>query len=151
MGRSYVAALPKSRLLSFAGEPVQDFSVLPGNIATETAFENAIILHAWVGGSANIVTHLLADTHEAKGASRWPRFCMSPCLFEVVPKADKYHIEGRTAVLTQNLSVLSPQCCALATGVQSLSTLQLEERRTDALSAVNWTLMQYPVSNARAN
>jgi dihydroxy-acid dehydratase len=75
----------------------EDDSVLPRNIATFEAFENAMTLDVAMGGSTNTVLHLLAAAQEA-GVD----FTMSdidrisrhvPCLCKVAPATDKYHIE----------------------------------------------------------
>jgi len=74
-----------------------DYSVLPRNIATRAAFENAMVLDVSMGGSTNTVLHLLAAAHEAE-----VEFTMAdidrisrkvPCLCKVAPMTDKYHIE----------------------------------------------------------
>ncbi|WP_442593627.1 dihydroxy-acid dehydratase [Parapusillimonas sp. JC17] len=74
-----------------------DASVLPRNIATIQAFENAMALDVSMGGSTNTVLHLLAAAQEA-GVN----FTMSdidrisrrvPCLCKVAPATNKYHIE----------------------------------------------------------
>ncbi|HEY9281223.1 MAG TPA: dihydroxy-acid dehydratase [Eoetvoesiella sp.] len=74
-----------------------DVSVLPRNIATFQAFENAMALDVSMGGSTNTVLHLLAAAQEA-GVD----FTMSdidrisrrvPCLCKVAPATDKFHIE----------------------------------------------------------
>ena len=74
-----------------------DYSVLPRNIATKAAFENAMVLDVSMGGSTNTVLHLLAAAHEAQ-----VEFTMAdidrisrkvPCLCKVAPMTDKYHIE----------------------------------------------------------
>ena len=74
-----------------------DASVLPRNIATFAAFENAMSLDVAMGGSTNTVLHLLAAAQEA-GVD----FTMSdidrisrrvPCLCKVAPATNKYHIE----------------------------------------------------------
>ena len=74
-----------------------DASVLPRNIATKAAFENAMALDVSMGGSTNTVLHLLAAAHEAGVA-----FSMAdidrisrkvPCLCKVAPMTDKFHIE----------------------------------------------------------
>lgn len=74
-----------------------DASVLPRNVATLQAFENAMTLDVAMGGSTNTVLHLLAAAQEA-GVN----FTMSdidrisrrvPCLCKVAPATDKYHIE----------------------------------------------------------
>jgi len=75
----------------------EDASVLPRNIATKRAFENAMTLDVAMGGSTNTVLHLLAAAQEA-GVD----FTMSdidrisrkvPCLCKAAPATDKYHIE----------------------------------------------------------
>ena len=74
-----------------------DTSVLPRNIATFEAFENAVALDVAMGGSTNTVLHLLAAAHEAGVA-----FTMAdidrlsrkvPCLSKVAPATQKYHME----------------------------------------------------------
>ncbi|GAB7126493.1 dihydroxy-acid dehydratase [Silvimonas sp. JCM 19000] len=75
----------------------EDSSVLPRNIATFEAFENAMSLDVAMGGSTNTVLHLLAAANEA-GVD----FKMShidkvsrrvPCLAKVAPATQKYHME----------------------------------------------------------
>ncbi|WP_019939210.1 dihydroxy-acid dehydratase [Bordetella sp. FB-8] len=74
-----------------------DVSVLPRNIATKSAFANAMTLDVAMGGSTNTVLHLLAAAQEG-GVD----FTMAdidrisrrvPCLCKVAPSTDKYHIE----------------------------------------------------------
>jgi dihydroxy-acid dehydratase len=74
-----------------------DASVLPRNIATKRAFENAMALDVSMGGSTNTVLHLLAAAQEA-GVD----FTMAdidrisrkvPCLCKVAPATQQYHIE----------------------------------------------------------
>ncbi|ATB27641.1 dihydroxy-acid dehydratase [Melittangium boletus] len=75
----------------------EDASVLPRNIATKAAFENAMALDVSMGGSTNTVLHLLAAAQEA-GVD----FTMAdidrisrkvPCLCKVAPATQDYHIE----------------------------------------------------------
>jgi dihydroxy-acid dehydratase len=75
----------------------KDSSVLPRNIGSKQAFENAVALDVAMGGSTNTVLHLLAAAQEA-GVD----FTMSdidrisrrvPCLCKAAPATDKYHIE----------------------------------------------------------
>lgn len=75
----------------------EDLSVLPRNIATKEAFENAMALDVSMGGSTNTVLHLLATAREA-GVD----FTMAdidrisrkvPCLAKVAPATQQYHIE----------------------------------------------------------
>ena len=74
-----------------------DNNVLPRNIATFEAFENAMSLDIAMGGSTNTVLHLLAAAHEA-GVS----FTMKdidrlshkvPNLCKVAPATQQYHME----------------------------------------------------------
>ncbi|MGG4773225.1 dihydroxy-acid dehydratase [Alcaligenaceae bacterium 429] len=75
----------------------EDASVLPRNVATFEAFENAMTLDVAMGGSTNTVLHLLAAAQEAE-----VNFTMSdidrisrrvPCLSKVAPATQQYHIE----------------------------------------------------------
>lgn len=74
-----------------------DYSVLPRNIATFEAFENAMALDVAMGGSTNTVLHLLAAAHEAgvdftmKDIDRISR--LVPCVCKVAPATAKYHME----------------------------------------------------------
>jgi dihydroxy-acid dehydratase len=74
-----------------------DASVLPRNIATFDAFENAMSLDIAMGGSTNTVLHLLAAAHEAevdftmKDMDRLSR--LVPNLCKVAPATPKYHME----------------------------------------------------------
>ncbi len=74
-----------------------DASILPRNIATMAAFENAMALDVSMGGSTNTVLHLLAAAHEAGVPFRMAdidRISRKvPCLCKVAPITDKYHIE----------------------------------------------------------
>jgi len=71
--------------------------VLPRNIATKAAFENAIALDIAMGGSTNTVLHLLAAANEAKvdftmaDIDRMSR--KIPNLCKVAPATNKYHME----------------------------------------------------------
>ncbi|OJY19342.1 dihydroxy-acid dehydratase [Pandoraea sp. 64-18] len=74
-----------------------DASVLPRNIATKAAFENAMALDVAMGGSTNTVLHLLAAAQEAgvdfKMADIDRISRKVPCLCKAAPATDKYHIE----------------------------------------------------------
>jgi dihydroxy-acid dehydratase len=73
-----------------------DESILPRNIATKAAFENAMTLDIAMGGSTNTVLHLLAIAHEAgvpftmqdieRLSRRVPNIC------KVAPSSS-YHVE----------------------------------------------------------
>src|SRR5690554_5245272 len=74
-----------------------DESVLPRNIATFEALENAMALDIAMGGSTNTILHLLAAAQEAevdfdlKDIDRMSR--KVPQLCKVAPNTPKYHIE----------------------------------------------------------
>ncbi|MCP4284190.1 MAG: dihydroxy-acid dehydratase [Gammaproteobacteria bacterium] len=74
-----------------------DASVLPRNIATFDAFENAMSLDIAMGGSTNTVLHLLAAAHEAEvdftmaDIDRLSR--KVPNLCKVAPSTQQYHME----------------------------------------------------------
>ena len=74
-----------------------DASVLPRNVATRDAFENAMALDIAMGGSTNTILHLLAAAHEGgvdfglKEIDELSR--RVPCLCKVAPNSPKYHVE----------------------------------------------------------
>jgi dihydroxy-acid dehydratase len=74
-----------------------DHNVLPRNIATFEAFENAIALDIAMGGSTNTVLHLLAAANEGgvgftmKDIDRMSR--KVPNLCKVAPSTPLYHME----------------------------------------------------------
>jgi dihydroxy-acid dehydratase len=74
-----------------------DDSVLPLNIATRDAFENAMALDVAMGGSTNTILHLLAAAREAgvdfglKEIDELSR--RVPCVCKVAPATAKYHVE----------------------------------------------------------
>ena len=76
---------------------LDDFSVLPRNIANFKAFENAVALDVAMGGSTNTVLHLLAAAREAEvpftmaDIDRMSR--KVPCLSKVAPAVPDVHIE----------------------------------------------------------
>ena len=74
-----------------------DDTALPRQIATRTAFENAMVLDIAMGGSTNTILHLLAAAQEAD-----VKFTMAdidalsrnvPQLCKVAPSTPKYHME----------------------------------------------------------
>ena len=75
----------------------EDESVLPRNIATFEAFENAMSLDIAMGGSTNTVLHLLAAAYEAgvdftmADIDRLSRNV--PCLSKVAPAKQDVHME----------------------------------------------------------
>ncbi len=74
----------------------ENSKVLPRNIATKAAFENAMSLDVAMGGSTNTVLHILATAQEAgvdftmKDIDRISR--KVPCVCKVAPNSH-YHIE----------------------------------------------------------
>jgi dihydroxy-acid dehydratase len=74
-----------------------DASVLPRNVATREAFENAMALDIAMGGSTNTILHLLAAAHEADvdfGLKEIDELSRRvPCLCKVAPNSQKYHVE----------------------------------------------------------
>ncbi len=74
-----------------------DESVLPRNIASFEAFENAMTLDIAMGGSTNTVLHLLAAAHEGEipftmaDIDRLSR--RVPCLCKVAPAKSDVHME----------------------------------------------------------
>ncbi|HLS42256.1 MAG TPA: dihydroxy-acid dehydratase [Paenalcaligenes sp.] len=74
-----------------------DASVLPRNVATFEAFENAMTLDVAMGGSTNTVLHLLAAAQEAgvdftmEDIDRISR--RVPCLSKVAPATELFHME----------------------------------------------------------
>ncbi|MGX7744200.1 dihydroxy-acid dehydratase [Rhodopseudomonas parapalustris] len=74
-----------------------DASVLPRNIASFKAFENAMTLDIAMGGSTNTVLHLLAAAREAeldfsmKDIDRLSR--RVPCLSKIAPSVPDVHME----------------------------------------------------------
>ena len=74
-----------------------DESVLPRDIATRAAFENAVALDVAMGGSTNTVLHLLAAAREAEldfGVTDIDAISRRvPCLAKVAPNTPKYHME----------------------------------------------------------
>ncbi|SFN40811.1 dihydroxyacid dehydratase [Izhakiella capsodis] len=74
-----------------------DSSVLPRNIASKSAFENAMTLDIAMGGSTNTVLHLLAAAQEGEidfNISDIDRLSRKvPHLCKVAPSTQKYHME----------------------------------------------------------
>jgi len=74
-----------------------DMSVLPRNIASKGAFENAMALDIAMGGSTNTVLHILAAAHEGEidftmdDIDRMSR--KVPCLCKVAPAKSDVHME----------------------------------------------------------
>lgn len=74
-----------------------DESVLPRNIASKAAFENAMALDIAMGGSTNTVLHILAAAHEGEidftmdDIDRLSR--RVPCLSKVAPAKQDVHME----------------------------------------------------------
>ncbi|MEY8119492.1 dihydroxy-acid dehydratase [Falsihalocynthiibacter sp. BN13B15] len=75
----------------------EDESVLPRNVATKAAFENAMTLDIAMGGSTNTVLHLLAAAHEGEidfDMSDIDRLSRGvPVLCKVAPSIANVHME----------------------------------------------------------
>ena len=75
----------------------EDDSVLPRNIASKAAFENAMTLDIAMGGSTNTVLHILAAAQEGgidftmNDIDRLSRH--TPNICKVAPSTQEYHIE----------------------------------------------------------
>ena len=82
---------------AFASYEDGDESVLPRNIASRTAFLNAMTLDIAMGGSTNTVLHLLAVAQEAgadfnmKDIDELSR--KVPCLCKLAPNTQKYSVQ----------------------------------------------------------
>ncbi|MGH3391271.1 MAG: dihydroxy-acid dehydratase, partial [Actinomadura sp.] len=74
-----------------------DESVLPLNIATRDAFENAMALDVAMGGSTNTILHLLAAAREAHvdfGLKEIDELSRRvPCICKLAPATSEYHVE----------------------------------------------------------
>ncbi|MEU5881346.1 dihydroxy-acid dehydratase [Spirillospora sp. NPDC047279] len=74
-----------------------DESVLPLNIATKDAFENAMVLDIAMGGSTNTILHLLAaavEGHVDFGLKEIDELSRRvPCVCKLAPATAKYHVE----------------------------------------------------------
>ncbi|WDZ76051.1 dihydroxy-acid dehydratase [Ensifer adhaerens] len=75
----------------------EDENVLPRNVASKQAFENAMALDIAMGGSTNTVLHILAAAHEGEvdftmaDIDRLSR--KVPCLSKVAPAKSDVHME----------------------------------------------------------
>jgi len=106
-GSALATHLKRKELFLEAGKIIVDITkrfyekdekgILPRDIATKEAFENAMSLDVSMGGSTNTVLHLLAAAKEAKvdftmkDIDRISRDV--PCLAKVAPASQKYHME----------------------------------------------------------
>jgi dihydroxy-acid dehydratase len=74
-----------------------DETVLPLNIATKDAFENAMVLDIAMGGSTNTILHLLAaavEGHVNFGLKEIDELSRRvPCICKLAPATAKYHVE----------------------------------------------------------
>ena len=106
-GSTLATQVARRDLFTRAGELIVDIakryyqdddeSVLPRNVATRQAFENAMALDMAMGGSTNTVLHILAAAQEGevefdlKDIDRISRNV--PCLAKVAPNSPKYYME----------------------------------------------------------
>jgi len=109
-----------------------DESVLPRNIATKAAFNNAMTLDVAMGGSTNTVLHILAAAQEAE-----LDFTLKdietishrvPCISKVAPNHPDYHMEDvhRAGGIPALLGELN-RGGLLETNVTSVHTATLQE------------------------
>ena len=109
-----------------------DESVLPRNIATKAAFNNAMTLDVAMGGSTNTVLHILAAAQEAeldftlKDIETISR--RVPCISKVAPNHPDYHMEDvhRAGGIPALLGELN-RGGLLETNVTSVHTATLQE------------------------
>ncbi|GAA4677251.1 dihydroxy-acid dehydratase [Gordonia humi] len=106
-GSTLATQIARRDLFTRAGELVVDLakryyfnddeSVLPRNVATREAFENAMSLDVAMGGSTNTVLHILAAAQEAEidfDLADIDRISRSvPCLSKVAPNSPDYYME----------------------------------------------------------
>jgi dihydroxy-acid dehydratase len=106
-GTTLATHVARKRLFEDAGRLVVDItrryyegdddSVLPLNIATRDAFENAMALDVAMGGSTNTILHLLAAAREAHvdfGLKQIDELSRRvPCICKVAPATAKFHVE----------------------------------------------------------
>lgn len=118
-----------------------DASVLPREIATKAAFENAMSLDIAMGGSTNTILHLLAVARDAavdfKMADIDRLSRKVPCLCKVAPATQKYHMEDvhRAGGVMAILGELDRAGC-LDTSTKTVHSASLK----DALA--KWDIMQ---------
>ncbi|MCF8571378.1 dihydroxy-acid dehydratase [Gordonia sp. HY002] len=106
-GSTLATQVARHDLFTRAGEVVVDIakryyhdddeSVLPRNVATREAFENAMALDVAMGGSTNTVLHILAAAQEGEikfDLADIDRISRNvPCLAKVAPNSPKYYME----------------------------------------------------------
>ncbi|WP_285664967.1 dihydroxy-acid dehydratase [Actinorhabdospora filicis] len=109
-----------------------DESVLPLNIATREAFDNAMTLDVAMGGSTNTVLHLLAAAREAGvefGVGDIDAISRRvPCLSKVAPNSPKFFMEDvhRAGGIPAILGELN-RAGLLSTGVRSVHSAGLAD------------------------
>ena len=122
---------------------LDDESVLPRNIATFKAFENAMMLDIAMGGSTNTILHLLAAAQEAgvdftmQDIDRLSR--KIPQLCKVAPNTPKYHVEdvhragGCIGILgeLQRGGLLHGECRTVHSGTMSEAITKWDVRMTE--------------------
>ena len=122
---------------------LDDEGVLPRNIATFEAFENAMMLDIAMGGSTNTILHLLAAAQEAgvdftmHDIDRLSREI--PQLCKVAPNTPKYHVEdvhragGCIGILgeLQRGGLLHGECRTVHSGTMSEAITTWDVRVTE--------------------
>lgn len=102
MGEALGMSLPGSALMPATHEALEDMTdqvghsiielvkqdIHPSSILTREAFENAISVHAAIGGSTNAVMHLMAIAHELQ-------LSLAPYLFQTINEQIPYILDVR--------------------------------------------------------
>ncbi|MGG5889844.1 dihydroxy-acid dehydratase [Falsiroseomonas sp. HC035] len=127
-----------------------DFSVLPREVATRTAFENAMTLDIAMGGSTNTVLHLLAAAHEGGvdfsmvDIDRLSR--RVPVLCKVAPSVADVHVEDvhRAGGIFGILGELD-RAGLIDTSVSRVDAPTLAEalRQWDVMQTANGTVLDF--------
>jgi len=133
-----------------------DVSVLPRNIASKSAFENAMTLDVAMGGSTNTVLHLLAAAQEAgvdfamADIDRISR--ATPCLCKAAPATDKFHIEdvhragGILGILAEldRAGLIDRACGNVHSGTLGAAIDRWDVNRPDASAAARRLFLAAP-------
>lgn len=151
-GNGTIPAVAAARLwlAKRAGMQIMDLvrrGILPREIMTDTAFENAIAVDMAIGGSTNTVLHLPAIAHEAGVSLSLKLFDKvshrTPYLVKLSPSGD-HHMEdldeagGVAAVMAELLHRgLVHDDARTVTGKSVAENLQGLRRRSDVIRSVN--------------
>lgn len=145
-----------------------DTSVLPRNIASFEAFENAMSLDIAMGGSTNTILHLLAAAQEGEvGFSMQDIDRLSrkvPHLCKVAPSTQQYHMEdvhraggvmailgelSRAGLLNENVKMVHSQSLGEAIGHYDICATDNDSVKTMYLAAPGGVPTQEAFSQER--